>query len=373
LAKGEKRIQEWIRTRQLPSPGGQADVFIAFHESDTERQRPYVLKQFRNPKRIARYRKEVKAVLELEHPGIVKVTHYSFGDDHPFLVTSFYPKGHLKQEHVRHLSPVEKLGFFAKICRAVGYAHENRVVHRDVKPENVLVSDEGDPLLTDFGLCWFQDEHEDRATQTWEQVGSRFYMAPELAHGRADSTAIAPVADVYSLGKVLYWMFAGTIFDREEHQAPRFDLRGKEPRVAHSLVYQLLDKSIVEKPEERFFRNGTQFADAVEACAQILSMEGHVLDLTVPQPCLYCRAGNYEIKVDPRWWDHEKYGLVQDRMAGFETQARETSEAFGFVFQKMWPRLVLRCSHCGSIVTFQFSRDARAPLQNWKFPETPRS
>ena len=98
-----------------------------------------------------------------------------------------------------------------------------------------------------------------------------------------------------------------------------------------------------------------------------------MLDLTVPQPCSYCRAGNYEIKVDPRWWDYEKFGLIQHTIGGYETQAREQSTAFGFVFQVGSPRLVLRCSHCGHIETFVFSRDARAPLQNWKFPEVPRS
>jgi hypothetical protein len=137
-------------------------------------------------------------------------------------------------------------------------------------------------------------------------------------------------------------------------------------------VYQLLDKSIVEKPEGRFFRNGTEFAQAVEAHAEILSTGGHVLDLTVPQLCTFCRAGNYEIKVDPRWWDHAKYGLVQDKMAGFETLAKEACEAYGFVFQAMSPRLVLRCSNCGHVQAFQFTRDARAPLKEWKFPEVLR-
>ena len=195
-------------------------------------------------------------------------------------------------------------------------------------------------------------------------------MAPELAHGRADPATITPAVDVYSLGKVLYWILSGTIFDREAHKEARYDLRESEPRTAHGLVYQLLlDKSIVEKPEGRFFKIGTEFAEAAEACAAILSTGGHVLDLSVPQPCTYCRAGNYEIKVDPRWWDRQKYGLAQEKMAGFENLARETCEHYGFVYQAMWPRLVLRCPNCGNVQSFQFSRDAQAPLKEWKFPE----
>jgi serine/threonine protein kinase len=371
-AKKGRQIPGWEIERPLDSPGGQAFVYIARREGDPEPRTRFVLKVPKNPKRAARHRDEVEAAVRLKHPGIAHVDYFGLGEP-TFLATRFYPKGDLKKEHVEHLSPVEKLKFFAKLCRAVGFAHENKVIHRDIKPANVLVSDEGDPLLTDFGICWFQDrEHGERATRTMEQVGPRFYMAPELADGRADPDTITPAADVYSHGKVLYWVFAGTIFDREKHNDPKYDLRGKEPRIAHGLLYQLLDKSIVEKPKDRFFQSGTQLAETVESVTEILSTGGHVLDLTVPQPCTYCRAGNYEITVDPRWWEWEKFGLVQHSMSQYETQARELSTAFGLVFSPGSPRLVLRCANCGHVESFSFSRGADN-LKNWKLPEPPKA
>ena len=241
-----------------------------------------------------RFQREVTAALGLEHPGIVKVVGYDLGHDPMYHVTPFYPRGHLSEQHVQTLPPAGRMSLFAQICRAIGYAHQDNVIHRDIKPENILVSEDGSPVVTDFGLCFFHNSEEERATEAWRVVGSRFYTAPELEDGRA--TQVTPAADVYSLGKLLYWMFAGDIFEREKHKEEAFDLRLREPRVAHALVYELLDKALLVKPAERFFQNGTQFAEAAETQAVRMSMEGHVLDLDVPQPCHYCRVGQYRFR-----------------------------------------------------------------------------
>jgi len=198
-------------------------------------------------------------------------------------------------------------------------------------------------------------------------------MAPEMENGRADPAKITPAADVYSLGRLLYWLFGATMFEREKHRAPECDLRGKEPLVAHSLLYQLLDKSIVEEPKDRFFQDGTEFAVAVEACAEILTMGGHVLDLAVPQLCSYCRAGNYDIKVDPRWWEREKSGFVEKEGGEFRRKVMNGCATFGFEYLETVPRLVLHCPHCGHVEQFTFSTDKRFPLQGCKFPPPPKS
>ena len=131
--------------------------------------------------------------------------------------------------------------------------------------------------------------------------GSRFFSAPELADGRAAD--VTPAADVYSLGKLLYWLFAdGRCFDREKHCDPAFDLRAKEPRLAHALVYEILNRTLVEKPRDRFFQNGNTLADSVDTYAEVLEMRAHVLDLDVRQQCLFCGVGEYKIRVDPRWF-----------------------------------------------------------------------
>jgi len=169
---------------------------------------------------------------------------------------------------------------------------------------------------------------------------------------------------VYSLGKLAYWMFAGTIFDREKLRAERFDLTKKEPRVAHGLLYQLLEKMILETPEDRL-PDGNAAGELAEKIAERMAMNAHVLDLTAPQPCHYCAAGNYEVRVNPRWW----YGWLgpgrQDTRPGeaFE-HARNQCQQYGIPANPASPWLVLQCGYCGNVQAFQlFHTDE--PRKNW--------
>lgn len=363
--KGEKRFGDWIRTAETVGRGGLGDVWVAYHRDDTKRERPHALKQLRHTgsaSRTERFQREVQAALRLDHPRIVKPVAYEFGTARPYYITQLYRNGHLTPALAAQMTPSERFRFFSDICRAVGYAHQERVVHRDLKPANVLIDDDRRPVVADLGLCFFLDADGDRLTETAEVAGSRFFTAPELAHGRlADVT---PAADVYSLGKLLYWLFSGgKCFDREVHCDPRFDLRPNEPRIAHALVYQILDRTIVERPSERL-QNGDKLADAVDTSAEALEMDVNVLDLEVRQHCIYCGLGEYKIRVDPRWWFEELRPQPEHGPNYWINQGVEQALKYGLQAHNAAPWLVLQCQRCGNVQTFQLSEGVD-PLKSW--------
>jgi serine/threonine protein kinase len=367
--KGEKQFGDWIRTKDAFGGGGVGDVFVAYHRHDTARARPHALKQLRNVgsvNRVERFRKEVAAALRLEHPGIVKPVAYDLGAERPYYVAPLYRNGHLTRERAAQMSTVERLRFFASICRAIGHAHRERIVHRDIKPENVLIADDGGPVVADFGLCFFQDDDGARLTETFEVAGSRFFTAPELADGRAADVTAA--ADVYSLGKLLYWLFSGgRVFEREKHGDPKYNLLGTEPRTTHALVYLILEGTIVEEPTGRYFQDANALAAEADAQAARLEMDAHVMDLSVPQQCHYCRVGEYKVRVDPRWWLSELKPDPEPRPNYWRESAIEDARRYGLQAHTGTPWLVLVCEHCGNVQTFQLFEGGRGidPLKNW--------
>ena len=139
-------------------------------------------------------------------------------------------------------------------------------------------------------------------TGTFEVVGSRFFKAPEMEDGRAENVTTA--SDVYSLGKLLRWLFSGQRFERE---APRPALRLPREGAAHRARACVRDPRPHDQssPAGRFFKDGNGLADGVDIQTERLTMDAHVLDLAVRQQCHYCGVGEYAIRVDPRWWFSE--------------------------------------------------------------------
>lgn len=326
-----KRYNGWRIVGNL-TEGGQGRIFLVEREGDSE---IYVLKRLINKKRVNRFKDEIKAGLELDHPNILSVVDYNYDIDSPYIVTKYYEKGPITNLNFK-MSLEDKLTFFQKIMEAMAFAHQNEVIHRDLKPENIYLKENLDPLIGDFGLCFFKDGK--RFTFTDEAVGSRNYMAPELEDGKSDELTYA--ADVYSLGKVLYWLLSGKIFSREKHRDEEYDLTNNgDPKFY--LINEYLDNMIVSEPSKRF-ENCCVALNELKILKRRIKMGANCIGPDIPQICIYCGLGEYKTilsysetsdgQIDP------KYAKV--RNFGFNTGVNA-----------IWRILV--CDNCGNIQIFR--------------------
>ena len=156
---------------------------------------------------LKRFRREAEAAASLEHPCIVPIYEVGERDGSCYFSMKFIEGGHLDELVRREPMPVRRAAeLIAKVARTVHYAHEHHILHRDIKPGNILLDQKGEPHLTDFGLARLV-ETESTVTRTMEVLGTPSYMAPEQAVG--NNAAVSSVTDVYGLGAVLYQLLTG--------------------------------------------------------------------------------------------------------------------------------------------------------------------
>jgi hypothetical protein len=155
----------------------------------------------------ARFRVEAEAVARLQHPNIVQIYEIGETEGCPFFSMEFVSGGNLaKQLDKRPLPAADAARLAETLARAVQHAHQRGVIHRDLKPVNILLTEDGIPKITDFGLAK-QLESDAGQTRSGDVMGTPSYMAPEQAAGNTEE--IGPRADVYSLGAILYEMLSG--------------------------------------------------------------------------------------------------------------------------------------------------------------------
>ncbi len=192
--------------------GGMADVYKAFHTGlAVYRALKVIRPEFVTQEGFKeRFQREAQAVAALRHPNIVQMHDFGAQDNLYYMVMEFIEghdlKSYLTQHgQVRPFNQVVKI--IEQVASALGYAHGRGVVHRDIKPGNIMLTADGQAILTDFGIAKMLAA-EDRMTQTGMGIGTPAYMAPEQARGLPD---VGPPADVYSLGIVLYEMLTGRV------------------------------------------------------------------------------------------------------------------------------------------------------------------
>jgi TolB-like protein/predicted Ser/Thr protein kinase len=189
--------------------GGQGVVFRARQKS---LNRIVALKviglgQWATKAHLKRFRLEAEAAASLDHPCIVPIYEVGERDGQCYFSMKFVEGGQL-DEVVKHtpISIQQAVELIAKVARTVHYAHEHGILHRDIKPGNILLDSKGEPHLTDFGLARLV-ESESTVTRTLEVLGTPSYMAPEQAAG--NNAKLTSSTDVYGLGAVLYQLLTG--------------------------------------------------------------------------------------------------------------------------------------------------------------------
>ena len=189
--------------------GGQGVVFRARQKSlnRTVALKVISLGQWASKAHLKRFRLEAEAAARLEHPGIVPIHEVGERDGSCYFSMKFVEGGQLDEVARREPMPIRRAAeLIAKVARTVHYAHEHGILHRDIKPGNILLDAKGEPHLTDFGLARLV-ESESSVTHTLDVLGTPSYMAPEQAVG--NNAAISSVTDVYGLGAVLYQLLTG--------------------------------------------------------------------------------------------------------------------------------------------------------------------
>ena len=202
-------ISDRYDIKMLIGDGGMANVYLAY---DQEEDRHVAIKSLRyelskDERFIKRFKRESMQVIDLHHPNIVHV--YSVGDykEQPFIVME-YVKGNTLKDYLREVGlvePAEALHIMKQLAEGVRYAHENKIIHRDLKTQNIMITEEKDVKITDFGIALSSNEAD--ITQTNTIMGSVHYLAPELARGNLATER----SDIYALGIIFYELLTGTV------------------------------------------------------------------------------------------------------------------------------------------------------------------
>jgi tRNA A-37 threonylcarbamoyl transferase component Bud32 len=219
---------------------------------------------------VKRFRHEARAIARLNHPNIVTVIDRGEFEGREYIVFEHIPGQNLK-DHVRRSGPLpvqQALALTHQVARGLGFAHEHGIVHRDVKPQNVLLDETGSPKVTDFGIARSLDPKES-LTETGTLLGTSDYISPEQAGGRR----VDERSDQYSLGALLYELLTGEVaYPAESVMAaamrhahdPVPSVRERRSDVPPE-VDAIVARAMAKDPRDRFPSMGAMEA-ALEAC-----------------------------------------------------------------------------------------------------------
>jgi serine/threonine-protein kinase len=253
--------------------GGMSTVYLAVDET---LERPVAIKLLNrevtsDSDDLERFRREARAVAQLSHPHVVGVIDAGEDEGRPYIVFE-YVEGETLKERIRRMGrlPVtEAVAYAIEIARALGAAHARHIVHRDVKPQNVLIDEEGSAKVTDFGIARTLDE--EGLTADGRVIGTTDYVAPEQALGQP----VTGQSDLYSLGIVLYEMLTGEVPFKGENQVavamkhvrdPLPDVQRMRPGVSAALA-SVVDRATAKRPDDRYANDAELVADLEDALA----------------------------------------------------------------------------------------------------------
>ncbi len=276
LLSGRYRLEEQI------GRGGMSTVWRAF---DTTLERAVAIKMMhrdvaRDSDQLERFRREAKAVAKVSSPYVVGVIDAGEEDHTPFIILEFVDGETLKERirRLRRLDVAEAVAYAIEIARGLQAAHDRGIVHRDVKPQNVLLDEDGAARVTDFGIA--RSLADEGLTADGRVLGTTDYVSPEQALGHN----VTPQSDVYSLGVVLYEMLTGDVPFHGENQvavAMRHvreeipDVQRKRPEVSSALA-SVVDHATAKDLDVRYASAGDFIADLEDALAIETARSGHI-------------------------------------------------------------------------------------------------
>ena len=253
--------------------GGMSTVYRAF---DTVLERQVAIKLMHreiasDSDQLERFRREARAVAQLNHPHVVGVIDAGEDDGTPYIVFE-YVEGETLKDRIRRYGrlPVgEAVAYAIEIARALGAAHDHQIVHRDVKPQNVLIDEEGTAKVTDFGIA--RSLTEEGLTADGRVLGTTDYVSPEQALGQD----VGPQSDLYSLGVVLFEMLTGDVPFHGENQVAvaMKHVREELPDVlmrrpeASSTLASVVDRATAKELDRRYQSDRDLIADLEEVLA----------------------------------------------------------------------------------------------------------
>lgn len=262
--------------------GGYAEVYLGEHiYLETQAAIKVLHAKLTETEEVQRFRDEGRVIARLVHPHIVRVLDFDIRDDIPFLVMDYAPDGTLRRRHHKdeQLPLATILPYVRQVADALQYAHDQKLVHRDVKPDNMLLGRNGEVLLSDFGNALLAQTTGYQKLQQEILIGTVAYMAPEQFEGQD-----CPASDQYALGIVVYeWLtgntpFHGTITEIAIQHATRRPppLRDSVPAMPEA-VEQVVAKALAKDYHQRF-PNVRAFAAALGKAAA----QSHALDVGEP-------------------------------------------------------------------------------------------
>jgi tetratricopeptide (TPR) repeat protein/tRNA A-37 threonylcarbamoyl transferase component Bud32 len=256
-------VRPQVEGFSIQSELGRGGMGVVYKARQTKLNRTVALKMVlagahAGAEQLARFHAEAEAVAHLQHPHIVQIYEVGEHGGLPFFSLEFVDGGCLADRIGGKPQPVDETAHQVELlARAMAYAHEQGIVHRDLKPANVLLTKDGQPKITDFGLAK-RLESDSSQTKSGTLMGTPSYMAPEQARGEVRE--VGPLADVYALGVILYEMLTGrtpfigaSILDtlqqvRNKEPVPPTQLLPKIPRDLETICLRCLQKD----PHKRY-------------------------------------------------------------------------------------------------------------------------
>jgi serine/threonine protein kinase len=310
-----------------------------------------VLKTIRKPEEgqvpdeaVARMKAEITGLARTQHPNILRVLDFNF--DEGWFVGEYQPGGTLgKNRHRFKGNLLRALESFRPLVEGVSTLHKAGMVHRDIKPDNIFINQEGQLILGDLGLIFFADDTHSRVSETFENVGSRDWMPPWAMGMRLDE--VRPSFDTFCLGKVLWAMVSEmSVMTLWYYNKPRFSLEKMFPNDREMRwAKEIFAKCVVEE-EDECLKDAEALLELVDRVLSAIRRHTEIVRDGVVRACAVCGLGEYELRVD------------ESEMSSITNFGLDPKGGTRF--------RIFSCTHCGHVQIFHFPNTRADIPKAWK-------